>query len=193
MTKTIYISVDIKSDGPNYGKNSMLSLGADARFANNEPLGLFSSNIEPLPFAHPDTETMQTFWAKHPQAWQASQKNQRTPQVAMAAFAKWVLDLEQHNNSKAVFVAYPLWYDYGYVDYYFKYCLINNPFEGRTVDIRSMIMGLLGVDYNQASKHDLPAEWELDHTLTHIAVEDATKQAGLFFKVREASFARLSN
>ena len=60
-------------------------------------------------------------------------------------------------------------------------------FDGKIVDMRSMAMGILGVDYDQANKAHMPAAWDAMAELTHIAVEDATQQADLFFTMLAAS------
>ena len=61
MSKEVYISIDIEADGPIPGGNSMLSLGAAAfelGSGNRTPIDLYEVNLQPLPTATPDPDTM---------------------------------------------------------------------------------------------------------------------------------------
>lgn len=182
----IYVSVDMEADGPTPGENSMLSLGADARLPDGTKLGTFSENLLELPNATM-AESAVRWWAQHPQAWQATRIAQADPYWVMLRFAAWVKHLETTLNAEAVFVAYPVSFDFDYVRYYSRRFLRLDIFEGRCVDMRSMAMGILGVDYNAANKAHMPPEWDAMAPMTHIAVEDATQQADLFFTMLAAS------
>lgn len=187
MTKNvIYISVDMEADGPVPGENSMLSLGADARLPDGTKLATYSENLVELPGTKMAEEAMR-WWAQHPQAWQATRTAQRDPYWVMLRFSAWVKHLEQTHEAEAIFVAYPVSFDFDYVRYYSRKFLGIDIFEGRCVDMRSMAMGILGVDYGEANKAHMPAEWNAMEHMTHVAVEDAIQQADLFFKMIEAS------
>jgi len=54
----VYISTDIESDGPIPGPNSMLSLGSAAYLPDGKRVGTFSVNLETLPGAQGDPDTM---------------------------------------------------------------------------------------------------------------------------------------
>lgn len=187
MSNIIYVSVDMEAEGPTPGQHSMLSLGADARLPCGTKLGTFSANLLELPNTTMDPKTM-LWWAQHPQAFQATRINQQKPELAMQQFAAWLKVLSfQNGGAKVVFVAYPISFDFDYVLYYARKFLGYDPFDGKIVDMRSMAMGILGVNYDEGNKANMPAEWNAMETMSHIAVEDATQQADLFFAMLNAS------
>lgn len=187
MSNVIYVSVDMEAEGPTPGQHSMLSLGADARLPDGTKLGTFSENLLELPGTTMDDKTL-LWWAQHPIAWLATRTNQRDPQLVMRQFDAWLKVLShQHGGAKVVFVAYPISFDYDYVLYYARKFLGYDPFEGRIVDMRSMAMGTLGVDYDEGNKAHMPPEWDAMAEMSHIAVEDAIQQADLFFAMLAAS------
>ena len=184
--KIVYVSVDIEADGPVPGTNSMMSIGADARLADGTKLDTFSVNLRPLPDAEVCQQVMADFWQKHPKAWEATQVHQHCPRIAMMLFARWLDIIQLDYQAKTVFVAYPLAFDYDYVLYYSRRFLGRNLFE-KSIDMRSVAMGVLGVDFDMANKAHMPPEWDATAEMKHIAVEDATQQADLFFKMLAAS------
>ena len=190
MTERIlYVSVDMEADGPVPGVNSMLSLGADARLEDGTKVGIFSENLLPLEGAVQDPKSM-AWWAEHPRAWAATQINQLHPSDVMHHFADWLALISFRYKAKLVFVAYPCSFDYDYVLYYLRKYVGHDPFAGKLVDMRSMAMGILGVDFDKANKANMPPCWPAEEAMSHIAVEDATQQADLFFAMLRASRSR---
>ena len=187
-TNILYVSVDMEADGPTPGKNSMLSLGADARLADGTKVGIFSVNILPLEGAEQDPKSM-AWWAEHPRAWAATQVDQETPESAMVLFETWLNLIRFRYKAQIVFVAYPISFDYDYVLYYARQYLGYDPFAGKIVDMRSMAMGILGVDFDKSNKRNMPPCWPAEESMSHIAVEDAIQQADLFFAMLRASRA----
>lgn len=62
MANEIYVSVDVESDGPIPGPNSMLSFGAaafrlDDRWPYGTRISTFSANLEMLEYASSDPKT----------------------------------------------------------------------------------------------------------------------------------------
>ncbi len=74
----IYVSTDIEAAGEIPGKNPMLSIGSAAYLADKTLLGTFSINLEALPGAMPNPETMR-WWQGFPDAWQALSKRDSAP------------------------------------------------------------------------------------------------------------------
>jgi hypothetical protein len=74
----IYVSTDIEADGPIPGPNSMLSLGSAAFQADGSQIATFSANLETLPGAAGNPETMK-WWKRHPEAWLACRSELRPP------------------------------------------------------------------------------------------------------------------
>jgi hypothetical protein len=197
MDDSIYISVDIETDGPIPGPHSMLSLGA-AAFALAVPvsdlhlpdgLGVrplkyrmvdtFSANLEPLPGAKMDPVTKAEFWDKNPEAWDAATKNPRDPKEAIGAFVKWVNAIP----GKPVFVGYPAGFDFTFVYHYIIAFGFQSPFSFSALDIKSYASAVLRLPYRETTKRNMPKSWFPESKHTHVAVEDAKEQGELFMNI----------
>lgn len=66
----IYVSTDIETDGPIPGPNSMLSFASAAFLADKTLVSTFTANLEALPEANGDPDTMK-WWEGQPEAWNA--------------------------------------------------------------------------------------------------------------------------
>ncbi len=178
MNKTkqdIYVSTDIEADGETPGKNSMLSIGSAAYLEDKTLLSTFSINLETLPEASADPTTMQ-WWQGFPEAWQACRQNLVSPETAMKKYGEWLENLPGH----IIFLAYPVAYDFRFIDYYLQRFFGKNPFRYRAIDIRSYTMGKLNLSYKKANKDKLPVEWKDNLPHTHIALDDALEHGALF-------------
>jgi hypothetical protein len=178
----LYISVDIETDGPIPGPNSMLSLGAAAfRAGSREPVATFEINLTPLPGATPDPETM-TWWSKQdPEVWKHVTSNPVEPRVAMQAFVDWVRGL----GGDPVMVVYPSWDDMWVSWYVVRFCG-KNPFGLGCLDIKSMAFGVLPDfdKYKSVSKRNFPKDlFEGCPPHTHKALDDALGQGVLFINL----------
>jgi hypothetical protein len=173
--RDIYVSTDIEADGEIPGRNSMLSIGSAAYLPDKTLLATFRVNLETLPEAKPNTETMR-WWQGFPEAWKACRENTVSPSVAMQEYGEWLESLP----GKIIFVAYPLAYDFRFIDYYLQRFFGRNPFRYRAIDIRSYAMGMLNLDYKKANKQKLPIEWKDNLPHTHIALDDALEHGALF-------------
>ena len=110
----IYISTDVETDGPIPGPHSMLSFASAAYRADKALVGTFSANLETLPGANGHPETM-AWWQTQPEAWTEARKDLQDPAKTMPAYVTWLKDLP----GKPVFVAYPVTFDWSFVNYYF--------------------------------------------------------------------------
>ena len=63
----IYVSTDVETDGPIPGVNSMLSFGSAAYLADKTLVSTFTANLETLPGAEADPQTME-WWRSQPEA-----------------------------------------------------------------------------------------------------------------------------
>ena len=100
----IYFSVDIETDGPIPGQNSMLSLGAVALDGHGNELSTYTVNFTELPGARPDPDTME-WWAKQPAAVvEAARGNPQNPRSATVMFREWVESVAGERSAKPVFV-----------------------------------------------------------------------------------------
>lgn len=171
----IYVSTDIETDGPTPVRNSMLSIGSAAYFADKTLINVFSANLETLPDAVADEETSK-WWATQPEAWEACRKDLQSPIDAMQAYHQWLTELP----GRIIFVGYPLAFDYPFVAYYLEKFAGDNPFGFAAIDIRSFAMGLRGKKYSHSGVHNLPKRFFDNLPHTHIAPDDAIEQGALF-------------
>jgi hypothetical protein len=171
----IYVSTDVESDGPIPGPNSMLSFGSAAFTADKQMLSTFSANLELLPGAAPDPDTMR-WWSGQPEAWPACRLNLESPEAAMQRYLSWVKALP----GKPVFVAMPAGFDFLFVYWYLIRFAGESPFSFSALDIKTFAMSMLKCDYRKATKRNMPKHWFDDLPHTHIALDDAIEQGHLF-------------
>lgn len=168
-----YVSVDIESDGPIPGENSMISLGA-VIFTESDILNTFEINLHPLPEASQDPNTMTEFWAKNPEAWEYCTSHPAPPDVAMDEFDAWLSSY----NGKKVFVAYPLGFDFTFTHYYFHRFLGRDPFGFSGLDLKTLAMALLKLPFRETTKRRMPKEWfKGSPKHNHTPAQDAMGQA----------------
>jgi hypothetical protein len=171
----IYVSTDIEADGPIPGPHSMLSFGSAAYRADKTLVGTFSANLETLPGAsgHPDT---MRWWEGQQEAWSACRKDLQAPEKAMKAYVAWVKGL----GGKPVFVAYPAGFDFLFMYWYLQRFAGESPFSFAALDMKSYAMALLGGQFREASKRNMPEGWFDPLPHTHVALDDAIEQGALF-------------
>jgi hypothetical protein len=186
LNNEIYISVDVETDGPIPGPNSMLSLGAAAyriEIVNGKLvpvlLDTFSMNIEQLWDAKPDPET-EAWWKTQPAAWEACRKDLQKPGIVMKLFSQWVEETSKEANAKPVFVGYPAGFDFLFVYWYLIRFVGKSPFSFSALDVKTFAMAVLGTEYRNSTKRNMPKGWFPKVRHNHIAVDDAAEQGELF-------------
>jgi len=180
----IYISTDIKADGPIPGPYSMLSLGSAAFTADKQLLGTFSVNLETLPgaTAHPET---QAWWETQPVAWAACRTDPQPPELAMERYIAWIESLP----GKPVFVGYPAGFDFLFVYWYLIRFAGRSPYGFSALDIKSYAMAVMRKPYRRSVKRNMPRSWFDPIPHTHIALDDALGQGALFCNILRANLA----
>jgi hypothetical protein len=171
----IYVSTDIETDGPVPGPNSMLSFASAAYRADKTLIDTFTANLELLPGAAGEPRTME-WWRQQPDAWAATRTDLKDPQDAMPRYLAWIKRLP----GKPVFVGYPAGFDFLFVYWYLMRFAGESPFSFSALDIKTYAMALLGCDYRDAVKRNMPARWFDSHKHTHVALDDAIEQGALF-------------
>jgi hypothetical protein len=174
----IYVSTDVEVDGPIPGPHSMLSFGSAAFLADKTLVGTFAANLELLPDACGHPETM-AWWGKHPEAWEACRHKTQDPAEAMAAYAGWLDRLP----GKPVFVGYPAAFDFMFVYWYLMRFVGRSPFSFSALDIKTMAMVVLKLEYRASTKRNMPERWFDETPHTHIALDDAIEQGKLFCSI----------
>ena len=178
----IYVSTDVETDGPIPGPHSMLSLGSAAYTADKQLLGSFSANLQTLPGACGDPDTM-AWWQGQPEAWAACRQSPEAPDQVMARYLAWLESLP----GKPVFVGYPAAFDFMFVYWYLMRFAGRSPFSHSALDIKTYAMALLKKPYRQSSKQHMPADWFDPLPHTHVAVDDAVAQGALFCNMLKAN------
>jgi hypothetical protein len=171
----IYVSTDVESDGPIPGPHSMLSFASAAYQADKTLLGTFAANLITLPGAQGEPGTM-AWWQGQPEAWAACRADPRDPADVMPDYVRWLKALP----GKPVFVGYPAAYDFLFVYWYLIHFAGESPFSHSALDIKTYAMAILGTEYRESVKRNMPKEWfdKLPHT--HVALDDAKGQGALF-------------
>ena len=190
MKKELYFSTDIETDGPIPGDNSMLSLGTVVFTEEGEEIDSFSANLEPLPGAFSNGETME-WWKKHQDAYWATRTNTELPADVFLRYLAWVESLTGEHKAHAVFVAYPAGFDFTFVYWYSHHFCRRCPFGFQALDMKSFTMALLGTPFRETTKKNMPKEWFPQLRHLHLATEDAREQGLLFInQLRESRNAR---
>jgi DNA polymerase III alpha subunit (gram-positive type) len=171
----IYVSVDIETDGPIPGDNSMLSLGAAAFTPDGKMIGTFYATLETLSGANGDPDTMR-WWSENQDAYDAARKNVMPTQKVMSEFVSWVNNLQ----GKPVFVGYPAGFDFLFVYWYIVHHGLRSPFSFSALDIKTYASAVLKLPYRDSTKKNMPKRWFSDAKHTHIALDDAIEQGELF-------------
>ncbi len=171
----IYVSTDVEADGPIPGPNSLLSFASAAVQPDKKIVSTFAANLITLPGAQGDPKTME-WWRGQPEAWSACRADPREPAQVMPEYVAWLKSLP----GKPVFVGYPAAYDFLFVYWYLIRFAGESPFSHSALDIKTYAMALLGGEYRNSTKRNMPKNWfdELPHT--HVALDDAIGQGALF-------------
>ena len=174
----IYVSTDVETDGPIPGPHSMLSFASAAYLADKTLLGTFFANLETLPGASGHPETMR-WWQTQPAAWAACREDLQAPEQALKAYVAWLKGLP----GRPVFVAYPVVFDYMFIQWYLHKFVGESPFSFIGLDIKSYAMALLKIDFRDVVKSNMPRRWFDDLPHTHKALDDAIEQGALFCNI----------
>lgn len=185
MKDEFFVSIDVESDGPIPGDNSMLSFGAVALSQDGKILGKFSRNLELLEGAKPNPDTMD-FWAKNKEAWDATRKNTIAPSLAMQQFVDWVNKIP----GRPALIGYPITYDFMFVYWYIMKFVGKSPFSHSGLDIKTYAMAMLKGNYRDSTKKHMPRRWFPNVKHTHIAEDDALEQGLLFINMLKENLAK---
>ncbi len=178
----IYVSTDVETDGPIPGINSMLSFASAAYLPDKTLISTFEANLEPLPEASPNPETM-AWWQTQPEAWAACRQNLQQPEKAMWQYIGWLKNLPD----KPVFVGYPVVFDFMWMYWYLIRFTGESPFSFSALDIKSYAMAMMKSEFRETIKRTMPRHWfdKLPHT--HQALDDALEQGALFCNMLKES------
>lgn len=171
----VYVSTDVETDGPIPGPHSMLSFASAAYRADKKLIGSYSANLHTLPDAAGHPQTM-AWWQTQPEAWAEARRDLRDPAVVLPEYVAWLKALP----GTPVFVAYPAGFDFLFVYWYLIRFAGESPFSFSALDIKTYAMAMLGAEYRQSVKRNMPRRWFDPLPHTHRALDDAIEQGALF-------------
>ena len=183
----ILISIDVETDGPVPGLNSMIALGAAAFAQDGSEIGIWYATLHPLDEGSQDPATME-WWTGQPDAWTEVTSNRRKPQEAIPRFMRWCDQLRETCGARLIAAAWPAAFDFPYVNYYCHRFVGRNPLGFACLDIHSYASGLAGHPgyYGLRKQQILDMAGDIDETglRPHVAVDDAIQQGRLLMALR---------
>lgn len=190
----IYISVDIEADGPIPGEYSMVSIGAVVtgsntargdvtRFDIDDPTNQFSAEFQPISDKW-DAEALAIsgFPREH------FEQNGEDPAAVMTRFAAWVEERREfYGANAAIFVAFPLGFDWMFTYWYLiKYSETGSPFgHSRHADIKTEYAAQYNEMTANAIKRNMPKAIRSNRPHTHDPLDDAKEQGELWMNLLE--------
>ena len=173
----LFVSVDIEADGRIPGRNSMLSFGSAAFTLDKELVASFSANLETLPGAAGDPETL-AWWRKFPEAWAAAREAPEDPAAALPRYAAH-LEALGRDYGRPTFIGFPAAYDFGWINWYLHRFAGRNPFGTSGFCLKTLGAALLKCPFREATKRRFPRRWFDDLPHSHVALEDAVEQGAM--------------
>lgn len=180
----VYISIDVESDGPIPGINSMLSLGAVAFDGNGDILATFEANLHVADGAVSDPDTMD-WWNTQIEAFAYVRSGCREPRAVMDEFATWVERVALSRKAVPVAVCAPAGYDFTFVYWYLMRYLGRSPFRFAVLDVRSFFAGYKGTLWTRSTRRYWPKRYH-DRRVKHDHTPraDALGQGISFMRMR---------
>jgi hypothetical protein len=192
MQPDLYISADIEADGPVPGPYSMLAFGLTV-------VGRFDGTT--FVAAPPRTQTFYRELAPisdqcDPHALEVSGLDRdklvregEDAMTAMDAAAAWIGEVA--SKHRPVLVAWPLTYDWLFLQWYFlRFATAGSPFGFSSgLDMKTLFWRHSGGVLDAAGKEDLPPDLRPTAPHTHNALDDAVEQAEIFVRLWRAGAA----
>lgn len=174
----LFLSFDVETDGPAPGLHSMLSMGWAGFTQTGEIVFEYEANLIPLPDAHPSDDTMK-WWAKeeNQNAWEYIHQNQREPEDVFTEFAAQISELNKIYNLKPI--AWPVSYDWQYINYYFHRFIGSNPLGFSVMCIKTYLWAM-SKNKSPSDKLDIGRYADPQFPHTHKALDDAKEQGAIF-------------
>jgi DNA polymerase III epsilon subunit-like protein len=173
-----YIAVDIETSGLIPGEFSMISIGACVAFDRSK---VFYAELKPITEQF-DPKSMEI----NGMSIEKLIIEGKEPERAMLEFESWIKDVS--GKDKPVFVAYPAFFDWMFINYYFMRFLKRNPFtdrrpNARVIDIKTYLAAKYNLGVEEASRDKLRELFPTEHQHTHNALDDAKGYAESFEKL----------
>jgi hypothetical protein len=178
----LYISADIEADGPIPGEYSMLAFGLavagrfDGRsFEPRDPTAsTFYRELRPISERF-DPQAVAVCGLDR----EGLKREGALPAAALREASDWVG--AQAGGDRAVFVGYPVVFDWLFMHWYFVAFLGRSPFGfSAALDMKTIYQQKSRVTLDAAGRDDLPVFLRSRRKHTHNALDDAVEQAEIF-------------
>lgn len=193
-TPSVYIVVDIETDGPVPSRHAMRNLSAVVIDGAGKELDIFSENLSPVEGSNPDPDTL-IWWRVHnAEVWAKITSDPLPAKDAIKSFETFVRRFE----GQRIFVGHPLAFDGLWVSHYMETFIgqslmafhgTQDPlFFGAGIDLPSFVAGVLDIDYALCRHGLYPPEVATHLPHTHHSLDDARGHADVLrktFKVLE--------
>lgn len=184
MDREIICSLDIEKGGDNALLNPLYSFGISAFTIEKELLASITFNVDEEPGTAADPKTA-AWWQENPPAFAAARANCVPPAHAFAKLEKWWNRLRRFG--RAYPAAAPIGGDYSFL----AACIWRHrkrpPFERMSLDLRSLVSGMVGKPIYECGKADIAPEMFDDLPHTHVSLDDSIEQGALFVNLLRAS------
>lgn len=197
MTAELYFSNDVESDGPIPGPYSMISLGACAPGYRTGKGLIVRCGDDPMQWASFYAEIAPISDLFVPEALAVSGLDRdkliatgQAAHAAMTTYTAWVNDTctqladQVGEKVRPVFAAYPLGFDFGFVNWYLINFTGQSPFGHSThIDMKTEFASKARRGIVGATKRNMP-RWLLgrgEHT--HNALDDAREQGDMLMNL----------
>lgn len=184
VKSTLYLSFDVECDGSVPVKSSLRQFGLVGLLENGTEVTSMQWNVSEEEDRAVSPRCMKEFWSKHPEQWEAVQKDTVTPTEFVSQLSDKLLELEK--SHWLVWVASPSSYDWMWLKSYYE--LHKDSTSHKLAYSAKCISSMF---WFYAKQHKLTGEqqsklWkELMESddLKHDAVSDARDQGRLFINL----------
>lgn len=167
-----YIVVDVESDGPIIGRNSMVCFGAVLIDSLGKLDKTFYGRTKPISEEYDEEALAISGFTRE------EHKLFEGPRQVMIRFANWI---ETHSKGKPILISDNNGYDASWINYYFHVSYGKNPFGWSSRRIGDMFCGYFNNERYQWKKHR-----KTNHT--HHPVDDAKGNAEALLYLRDQGF-----
>jgi|SaaInlStandDraft_5_1057022.scaffolds.fasta_scaffold63052_2 hypothetical protein len=185
---TIYLSIDIETDGGNVLVNNMLSLGISALSVDGQEVCNFYENFNELDGHIADKSCMENFWAKNPEALEKTKVDKKDVFVIMKNLSKVLTYLDKEYTIK--FVAMPSCFDWQFFKSYYEFAKHIDPTITYDIGFKCICFSTL-MDCYRKQKNLSDRDYfffkkslcDIDSSKCHDAAYDARVQGIMFTKL----------
>ena len=180
-----FVSVDVEAASLVPNTFSLLSVGACVIDETDDSFHRVIGGTE-TPDVEWESET-HAWWTHEDQADAMKRLNGRASSVipyrtellnVAEDFEIWLKELDDN----LFFVGWPASYDYPFIQLLFKNAGLKNPFNYRTIDVKSYACGKLGLDFG-CERSEFPDWFYEEPIMPHDALSDAIAQAIVFSRL----------